>query len=119
MFWGAQARKGVGLHNQQDEFDELLRLEFRTLDTKRPRWLKQRHPHIGLLLFARSGWFLFLVQKIPRLDFHHFSVAFQWPRPRAGALTAKEMEPLISELKVLALPSETFIMPRLWQLSDV
>lgn len=75
LFWGAQARKGVGLHHQQDEFDELLRLEFRTLDTKRPRWLKQRHPHIGLLLFARSGWFLFLVQKIPRLDFHHVPVA--------------------------------------------
>lgn len=43
------------LLSMEDEFDELLRLEFRTLDTK-----------------------------------------------RAGALTAKEMEPLISELKVLA-----------------
>ena len=94
------------LHNQQDEFDELLRLEFRALDTKRPQWLKQRRFHIWLLV---GDGFSSLFQGFPASIF----ITFQWPHTRAGALTAKEMEPLIAELKVLALPSKTFTIPRL------
>ena len=81
------------LLSMEEEFDELLRLEFRQLDTKRPGLC-------GLHDMAQPP-----STAIPEHPKQPNALTW-WGRRavsvcRTGALTAKEMEPLIAELKIL------------------